>query len=194
MMENQAAFDKAKSKHIKGLYQFENFVTPAEACLLISQLEGYRQPWGPSGNGQHTSVSWGVISDYEQKRNRLPDPSAGGVVTPDFLQPIIERLCAPGKPWSCLTANWTPNEGNANLYIKDRGDFLRDHYDNRALSGPIIASVTLRGNCTLSFKDFGKGTTQDDVSAGTATVRSCIRVPLPALCLRRRGRVCVAAK
>ena len=185
LMANRIVFDMAKVKCLEGLYQFENFITEGEAAGLIESFNTIHEVWPDTYNaGQHRSFSWGVKADYSAKKNRKPNPSAGELTTPDFLQPFIERICEPDRPWSCITANWRPNEGNVNCYVKSRGDFLRDHYDDRALSGPIVASLTLTGSCRLSFKDFGRTATQPQVVAGTVTSLSCHHVPLHALSLQ----------
>ena len=174
----------ATSKYVPGLYQFENFLTEQEAARTVACLDEWRQPW-PEGRtvGPFRLMQWGVR--YDRELGRYRQQRAGEASTPDFLQFLIERMCEPGRAWSAITANWRPNEGNANSYVRERGDHLRQHFDDRAFSGRIIASVTLLGNSVLSLKEYPRSTLGPDIDAGRVVQASPTRrVPLPSLCLQ----------
>lgn len=80
---------------------------------------------------------------------------------PDELRFVIDRarrlsLPAPSskhgsrrKPVSL--AQWRPNEANAILYSREDGHILGAHCDHRALSGAILATLSLAGDCTMTY-------------------------------------------
>jgi len=43
------------------------------------------------------------------------------------------------------------NEFNANSYEREKGHFLREHVDDRFLSGPILANLSLLDSCSMRY-------------------------------------------
>ena len=46
---------------------------------------------------------------------------------------------------------WKPNEVNANYYKKQNKHYLSAHFDDRRLSGELLANISLRGDCEMEF-------------------------------------------
>lgn len=82
---------------------------------------------------------------------------------PDELHFVIDRarkLVLP-PPGSVSTGNkprkqpslaqWRPNEANAILYQRGSGHVLGAHCDHRAMSGPILATLSLAGEATMTY-------------------------------------------
>lgn len=47
--------------------------------------------------------------------------------------------------------NFTPNDCNANAYIRSRGDYLTPHFDDRALSGPLLMNLSLESDAFMTY-------------------------------------------
>eukprot|EP00755_Sulcionema_specki_P014902 Sspe_Gene.57940::Locus_31786_Transcript_2_2_Confidence_0.600_Length_1139::g.57940::m.57940 len=151
---------------LSGLYHFRDFVSQQECDDLLQHLAELR--WRQSKYSRHRYLvtSWGVITELGRGVVRANDPSKGEPDTPSFLLPVIARLVDRAQPWGrVIPPGWSPNEGNANDYRPS--DVLPDHYDDRGVSGPVIASVTLLGTADMTFKYWGQGVTQDQIDSGT---------------------------
>lgn len=92
--------------------------------------------------------------------NKFPPPEHP---MPDELHFVIDRarkLVLP-PPGSVSTGNkprkqpslaqWRPNEANAILYQRGSGHVLGAHCDHRAMSGPILATLSLAGEATMTY-------------------------------------------
>lgn len=47
--------------------------------------------------------------------------------------------------------NFAPNDCNANAYIRSRGDYLTPHFDDRALSGPLLMNLSLESDAYMTY-------------------------------------------
>ena len=106
------------------------------------------------------------VQVQEPRRVTKPDPSKGElrIEQVDYLHTVLERIsCGPdvirtlapvmkklqGKP------RFVPNEANANKYIKADGHMLQPHYDDRQLSGPVLANLSLAGAAVMTYDNTG---------------------------------------
>jgi len=154
---------------VPGLFQFADFVSEFEENALLDALDhpapGHKGFVPASFNGSYRVQKWGMITDLSARKVRPPDPSRGESPLPSFLGDIIRRLYLEGHPWSSLLNGFQPNESNANDYRKARGDRLVAHFDDRQLSGEMLVTISLAGDCVMTF------------TPGVA--RSAVRVRIP---------------
>ena len=68
------------------------------------------------------------------------------------------------------------NECNANSYVRARGDSLHEHVDDRALSGPVLANLSLLGSCHMRYRR--QGTLSAEGAVGV------VDIELPPRCLQ----------
>eukprot|EP01059_Diplonema_ambulator_P015819 TRINITY_DN2702_c0_g3_i2.p1 TRINITY_DN2702_c0_g3~~TRINITY_DN2702_c0_g3_i2.p1 ORF type:complete len:165 (+),score=17.06 TRINITY_DN2702_c0_g3_i2:2-496(+) len=129
-------------------------------------------------------MNWGAVQMYQERKGRLPDVGKGEKETPEFLKELIRRICDKSQPWAPFIGGWTPNEGNINSYIRSRGDKLPDHFDDRALSGPILAVVTLTGSASVTFKTFPKNASQPQIDARQVAPLTTTKIHCPTRCLQ----------
>eukprot|EP01064_Diplonema_japonicum_P010115 TRINITY_DN1746_c0_g1_i4.p1 TRINITY_DN1746_c0_g1~~TRINITY_DN1746_c0_g1_i4.p1 ORF type:complete len:264 (+),score=53.09 TRINITY_DN1746_c0_g1_i4:145-936(+) len=188
MMAASKELKQAECVGVKGLYQFKDFVTQREADNLIAEIEAWTDcSWKKSTFNSHRYLvkNYGLVTLYAERATRLPDTSKGEHKTPHFLKPVIEKITDKKQPWAqLLPQDWVPNEGNINTYEKMRNDFLPSHFDDRALSGPVLAVLTLSGSATVTFKQFRSGTTQPQIDAGRVEAQLEKRVFFPNHCLQ----------
>eukprot|EP01060_Flectonema_neradi_P021132 TRINITY_DN28655_c0_g1_i1.p1 TRINITY_DN28655_c0_g1~~TRINITY_DN28655_c0_g1_i1.p1 ORF type:complete len:280 (+),score=31.38 TRINITY_DN28655_c0_g1_i1:113-952(+) len=176
LLMKQAA-QTSKTGGVEGIVQFDNFITADMAQGLIKSFEStFKYHSGKSGN--YEAVRWGALVDYAGRK------ATEGSNTPEFLNPIIKKLRDPAAPWASYLRDWVPNEGNICNFIKSRGDNLRDHFDDRLLSGPIIVSIGLLGTATLTFKSFPKSATQPQIDAGLVSPVNSFSNHLPEFSLQ----------
>ena len=50
-------------------------------------------------------------------------------------------------------AGWKPNECNSNKYIKSKGHYLTAHFDDRELSGELLANISLGGDAEMVYEN-----------------------------------------
>eukprot|EP00943_MAST-04B_sp_MAST-4B-sp1_P002520 g2520.t1 len=68
---------------------------------------------------------------------------------PKFLDFVVERMCKNQKYFPLL--GWKPNEVNANFYQRKKKHYLSAHFDDRRLSGELLANISLGGDCEMEF-------------------------------------------
>jgi alkylated DNA repair dioxygenase AlkB len=93
---------------------------------------------------------------------------------------------------------FVPNECNVNCYLKSRGDFLRPHFDDRELSGPLLMNLSLCGKAAMRYTlDLDDNKTQTSHKLSTSRYSNTLSglpivdenklvvdVPLPRRCLQ----------
>jgi alkylated DNA repair dioxygenase AlkB len=145
-------------------------------------------------NGECLMQKWGVVSDMRPKSSsatgrtvRLPDPERHANEAhfpPPCLAAITERLvslwCGSAETEALAFSaagvakghgGWRPNMANANLYRADKGHTLAPHADDRQLSGPVLATLSLRGDASMTFRN------EKAERAGSPAV--AIKFPMP---------------
>lgn len=93
-----------------------------EAALVVAIYESAPPFRLSRWNGQTWGKSWGVQMDM---KNRKTTPAAAPL--PAFLAPLCERI----RGAHPLLRRFTPNHANAIEYLRDRGDHLSAHVDDR---------------------------------------------------------------
>lgn len=66
--------------------------------------------------------------------------------SPNVNAPTDGTLALPSE-----LADFEPNDCNANSYLKGRGDFLKLHYDDRALSGPLLLNLSMLSDSLMTY-------------------------------------------
>lgn len=133
---------------ISGLHIFPNFISEQEEQNIIAELDGKKNhekylPWKASRfNGRHRGKRWGVHCNLRDRKvseaeNPLPD---------FFVTILLPKLKQIKQMEGCL-----PNEANAIDYQRRKGDFLKDHVDDRQLSKEPIANLSIIGDCYMTF-------------------------------------------
>eukprot|EP01062_Namystynia_karyoxenos_P037779 TRINITY_DN27485_c0_g1_i1.p1 TRINITY_DN27485_c0_g1~~TRINITY_DN27485_c0_g1_i1.p1 ORF type:complete len:314 (+),score=80.57 TRINITY_DN27485_c0_g1_i1:50-991(+) len=167
----------AATAGIPGMYQFTDFITPAEEGALLADFDSL--PWYFGTNRDKIrSARWGVFTDFGKRAVTQGTAGASDDDLPPCLAPLRTRLLEQNRPWSGMLQGWIPNEGNANEYVSAQRQSLTDHFDDRALSGPIVAMVSLLGRCDMTFL-WHRGHTQPQIDRGAVSPRPPIKVHMP---------------
>lgn len=174
-------------EQIPGLWLLYDFITPTEELELVQHIDNdVATPWKHSSfNGHCNSKTFGVKTQFglphEQRLVRRNDKSKGEYDIPQYVQFVTQRLqqllhLYPDLPTELRT--FTPNDCNMNSYEKALKHSLRPHYDDRALSGPLLLNLSLIGTATMTYS---KPVTTTDTGDNVA-----IRFPvhLPQRCLQ----------
>jgi alkylated DNA repair dioxygenase AlkB len=145
------AHAKAPPGAPQGWYLVTDFITEEEEEALVRSIDNDpQQPWRRSVfNGECMSKTWGLVTDLKLRQVSPPDPEKNKFDLPDYLRPVIERMSGPGSP---PTAGWFPSEANSNSYLAAKGHHLTAHFDDRSLSGDIIANLSLLGDVTMTLR------------------------------------------
>lgn len=149
------SFVVSKVPSLPGLYSIHNFITAEEEMSLLSSLDNdTSNPWTLSQfNGKQMVKKWGLITDYAHRKIRMNEVSKGEFPFPPYMAFILERLqllkTHGFKP--LCTFDFVPNEGNSMSYTKKDGHFLRPHYDDRFLSGPLLINISLLSDATMTY-------------------------------------------
>jgi alkylated DNA repair dioxygenase AlkB len=185
LMEDEILSNLVPQEHpnLPGLWLIDNFISEEEENDIISRLNADKTPWHHSSfNGDCLSKCFGVRTQFgpsyiQERLVRVNDLSKGEYDIPEYLLPYMDRLeCFIkqfGKEYrlpSALTS-FSPNECNANCYVKSDKHYLTAHCDDRVLSGPVLMNLSLNG---LSHMTYG------NESVGHETVK----VELPRRCLQ----------
>ena len=142
---------------VPGLYLIEDFVDSDEEAAIIRNLDEDQTPWHHSNfNGHCLSKRFGVRTHLAPPRLVRPnDPAAGEMDIPPYLAIATSRLrlLLEGGRHSLPSVlhDFTPNECNANSYETALGHFLTPHFDDRALSGPILMNLSLGCDAHMTF-------------------------------------------
>ncbi len=176
---------------VPGLYMIEDFVDETEEAAIIQQLDNDVTPWRYSTfNGHCFSKTFGVRTSLAEPRHVRPnDPAAGEMDIPQYLAAPPRRLrrilATVATRLPAVLRAFAPNECNANSYDTARGHYLTPHFDDRALSGPVLANLSL--GCT-ALMTFHPGERDPPPAAGPAAAAAAaaraVDVRLPPRCLQ----------
>lgn len=167
-------------EEVPGLWIIEDFLTEEEEIELVKKLDSDSStPWKHSSfNGHCDSKVFGVRTQFglpnEPRLVRQNDISKGEYDIPYYLHPLMERLqhlIHSRKDLPVDTRNFVPNECNANSYLKIKGHYLKPHFDDRALSGPLLVNLSLLGRCRMTYTK-----PQTSVSVSVHLPRRCIQL------------------
>jgi alkylated DNA repair dioxygenase AlkB len=128
----------------RGLFLFHDFVSEEEEARLLHCLDNDKAlPWSATTwNGTHRSKGWGVIMTTLETRYQARPPM------PDFLTFVVERMHN-GKYEPLL--GFKATQANANDYRQKEGHWLRAHFDDRKVSGDVLANLSLAGDCYMTY-------------------------------------------
>jgi len=165
---------------LEGLYVVEGFVNPEEeeALLALLDADSARNPWRPSTfNGSHAGKAYGVRSDLQARRVR-----AALHAVPAWGRGLARRMrrlgrSVAGTPLECM-AQFRPNDCNAIEYLRSEGHWLKAHSDDRRLSGDVLVTLSLCGNCDMQFELAGPARRGAGRGVGAPTPELAL-VPLP---------------
>jgi len=146
---------------IPGLYIFHDFITETEEMSLLGSLDGCSNPWAHSSfNGHCDSKKYGVRTIRNTTERSVREPGEDDYVIPKYVEFLIQRLedlpAAFAKINPRLSAELSAfrvNEFNANSYVKRLGHNLKAHVDDRQLSGPLLANISLGAEVTMRYQN-----------------------------------------
>ena len=83
-------------------------------------------------------------------------------------------------PWSRVLKGFAPDEANVNDYSKSEGSRLLMHWDDRGLYEEILCSVTVLGECVMTFRPSGSSNFRKDEGQGEEGTDEAVRMHIPA--------------
>ena len=138
-------------QQLPGLHLFENFISLDEEKELIRQIEESQPPFKLSHwNGKHWNKEWGTeIRFVGAKHTGAIDDATQSKHLPQFLQKVLQRFTS-GE--YLPTAAFQPNNCNAIKYeVSKTGHYLGAHFDDRRLSGELLANVSMLCDATMVY-------------------------------------------
>eukprot|EP00439_Symbiodinium_sp_Y106_P069828 s239_g12.t1 len=171
------------AKHVKGLHLFPDFLSEEEGRELADFLDQGEPKWSQEQFGVPTLYRvkhFGVLGSLRPRMVRLPDPKLGEVDLPcdGILGLVSQRLSQQGLPWSRCLKGFVPNEANVNDYSRD-GSRLLLHWDDRGLYEECVCSVTVIGDCVMTFQMGGRSNLSAPSSKTAGADAPTIRVAIP---------------
>ena len=130
--------------------------------MLITALDQDANPWKHSSfNGHCMSKTFGVKTEFYGKDRHVrqidPANNLSEHAIPPYINFLFDRLkllpplFAAQSKLSAELAKFAPNEFNANSYVKAQGHFLSRHVDDRQLSGPLLANLSLGSQVAMRY-------------------------------------------
>ncbi|CAE7550825.1 hypothetical protein AK812_SmicGene28211 [Symbiodinium microadriaticum] len=171
------------AKQVKGLHLYPDFLSEAEGRELADFLDQGEPEWSQEQFGVPTLYRvkhFGVLGSLRPRMVRLPDPKLGEVDLPcdGILGLVSQRLSQQGLPWSGCLKGFVPNEANVNDYSRD-GSRLLLHWDDRGLYEECVCSVTVMGDCVMTFQMGGRSNLSAPSSKTTGADAPVVRVAIP---------------
>lgn len=128
---------------------------------MLAGLDRAKPGWKTTTfNGLCQSKMFGVRTSLGGRTVRAPRAEWGEreLCEEAFLRPTLARLNGEDVRsvlFRVSTASsvrtWAPNECNANRYLEPQGHHLTPHFDDRQLSGPVLANLSLGGHCAMTY-------------------------------------------
>lgn len=146
--------------HPAGLWIIYDFLSPVEEELLMRDIDiSTGQLWMYSSfNGHCLSKYFSVKTEFglpgKIRMVRRNDNLQEEPDLPPFLQPYMDRLRSIVSNRCDLPPelrSFKPNECNINNYVRSDGHYLRPHFDDRALSGPVLVNLLLAGFARMTY-------------------------------------------
>lgn len=213
-------FNVTVVQELPGLFLLHDFINESEEEALLHYIQDdlcQKCPWKHSSfNGHCMSMTFGVKTQFglpdELRLVRENNVDSGELDIPDRFHTYITRL----QTWiaalqSTSTASsssivlkklpvqlrcFKPNDCNINSYDRNKNHSLKPHFDDRALSGPILLNLSLAGAAIMTYtKPSSNGCTtttssSSSTSSGNRSVSingnstSSASVLLPRRCLQ----------
>lgn len=140
-----------KSPDVSGVWIIHNFISEEEECELLRLIDDDKESiWKPSKfNGNCDTKVYGAKFEYDKR-----SVSVGDVEIPQYLLELTGRLNDianhnPHMPMSLRS--FIPNECNINSYEKSKEHYLKPHYDDRTLSGPLLMNLSLLCDAIMTY-------------------------------------------
>lgn len=172
-------------KLVPGLRLFPDFLSEEEGEALASYLDHSPPAWRKEQFGVPTLYNvkhFGVLGSLRPRMVRLPDPSKGEVDLPEdgILGEVAARLGKKGKPWSSCLKSFKPNEANVNDYRRSESSQLLMHWDDRGLYEEAVCSVSVLGECIMTFQPTGRSNFRSSEGDAEAEGGRAVRLVVPA--------------
>lgn len=136
---------------LPGVHVFEDFVSLEEEEQLLTKIDASAAPWALSRwNGLHLNKEWGRRIVFDQSGSKpvaMMDDASKPL--PKFLQDLSARFTS-GK--YLPTAAFRPNQCNAITYVVSQGHHISPHFDDRRLSGEMLANLSLVCDATMVYE------------------------------------------
>lgn len=177
---SSSSFGVVPHKSISGLFLLHEFVTEKEEIELLKLIENdSKTPWMHSSfNGHCMNKTFGVKTQFglpgEERLVRKNCEAMGEYDIPDYFRNIIDRFETIVNDMNIPSLggkSFKVNECNINSYSKSAGHYLRPHYDDRALSGPILINLSLLGHCSMTYTKAATGET-----TAVSLPRRCLQI------------------
>ena len=162
--ELQPLGERMEKGPIPGLVIIKDFLSIEEGDEVVKLLESEKCPdWEFSNfNGNCLSKMYGYRTQWglpnEERLVRINIPENGEPDIPLYLQKLVSKfhaLVQNENPKNVPPAlrNFTPNECNANKYMRSKKHYLTPHFDDRILSGPVLMNLSLAGDGYMTYCD-----------------------------------------
>ena len=165
---------------VPGLWLVLELLSESEETQLVRDVDGDSgTPWRVSSfNGFTDTKVFGVRTQFglpnEERLVRKNDPSRDEHDIPGYMGSLLKRLSALPQRFPELRElmrSFRINDCNVNSYEREKGHFLTPHYDDRALSGPLLLNLSLGCDCFMTY-------------TAERSDQSPVRVLLPRRCLQ----------
>jgi alkylated DNA repair protein alkB family protein 4 len=180
-------------EELPGLFLIYNFISEEEEDKIMRVVESteYMDWKFSSFNGNCYSKYYGVKTQFglpdELRLVRKNDAAQGEHDIPPGLFPYMERFkhCVALNPhiFTNEFRDFKPNECNMNSYRPAEGHYLRPHFDDRFLSGPILMNLSLCGDAKMTYAKPENANLSTNAIA-TGAFGHTVTVPLPRRCLQ----------
>jgi len=215
-------FNVTVVQELPGLFLIHDFINESEEEALLHYIQDdlcQKCPWKHSSfNGHCMSMTFGVKTQFglpdELRLVRENNVDSGELDIPDCFHTYITRLqtwIAALQSTSTITTSsasssillkklpvelrcFKPNDCNINSYDKSKNHSLKPHFDDRALSGPILLNLSLAGTAIMTYtKPSSKGGSSSSSSSSgssssssssSSSNKSSASVLLPRRCLQ----------
>ncbi|CAK9054564.1 Alkylated DNA repair protein ALKBH8 homolog (Alpha-ketoglutarate-dependent dioxygenase ALKBH8 homolog) (AtALKBH8) [Durusdinium trenchii] len=146
---------------VPGLRLWPDFLSEEEGKRLAEYLDQNGPSWKKEQFGVPTLYHvkhFGALGSLRPRLVRLPDPTRGEFDLPEegILAEVSARLASGEMPWSSVLKGFIPNEANVNDYSRSEGSKLLMHWDDRGLYEEPVCSVTVLGECIMTFRPSGR--------------------------------------
>jgi hypothetical protein len=160
VQEEGREFRVEEHAKINGLWFIFDFITEEEETNLVNALDHDKPVWrNKNFNGCCDAKTYGVRTQFglpgEQRLVRENNPDLEEYSLPQYLYPYIERLQQISLGRSDLFPHdlktFQPNECSVISYEKAKNHFLKFHFDDRTLSGPLLMNLSLQGEAKMTY-------------------------------------------
>ncbi len=157
---NSHPYNIQQQQSVPGLWIIHDFISEEEELALVRSIDAdNREDWRHSSFNGHCTTKWygykllfGLPGEIRMVRQN--DRDSGEQDMPGFLTPFIDRLqgiVSLRKDLPSELRTFQPNECNINNYERSQNHYLRPHFDDRTLSGPLLVNLSLIGFARMTY-------------------------------------------